>query len=153
MRGMDLRPELLPPPVDHRHLAGIRAEIGQISNLVAGGGPADEAITAFNERTGHDYSPLDFAAYDSGRDLEDFAREAARPARPKVPGVTREELVEIVRGITAGHPEAGYYLLLFDVNVPHPRAADLVFHPPARLREASAEAIVEAALSYRAIAL
>ncbi|MEV6866008.1 bacteriocin immunity protein [Streptosporangium subroseum] len=150
---MDLRSELLPPPVDHQRLDEICSEIEQISDVIARGGPADDAVAAFNERTGHEYTPLDFAEYYGWRDLEDFAREAARPAWPKVPDVTRDELVEIVCRIVANDPEADYYLRLFEVNVPHPQAADLIFHPPAELQDAPSEAIVEAALSYRAIVL
>ncbi|MGP3988412.1 hypothetical protein [Streptomyces sp. 3N207] len=150
---MDLRPELLPPPVDRRRLEAISREIERISDLIARGEPADDAVAAFAGSTGHPYTPLDFAEYYGWRSLEDFAREAARPARPRVPDITRDELVEIVRRILADDAEVGYYLRLFEANVPHPRAADLLFHPPAELRDASAEEITDAALSHRAIAL
>ncbi|QOV40897.1 hypothetical protein IM697_22425 [Streptomyces ferrugineus] len=153
MRGMDLRSELLPPPVTQQQLDEMCSEIERISDLIARGGPAEEAVAAFNKKTGHEYTILDFAEYYGWRDLEDFAREAARPAWPKVPDITRGELVEIVCRILATGPEADYYLRLFEVNVPHPRAAGLIFHPPAELQDASAETITDAALSYRAIPL
>jgi hypothetical protein len=150
---MDLRTELLPPPVDQQHLDEIGSEVERISDLIASGGPADDAVAAFNEKTGHEYTILDFAEYYGWRSLEDFAREATRPAWPKVLDITRDELVEIVCRILADDPEADYYLRLFEVNVPHPQAADLIFHPPAELQDAPAVTIIDAALSYRAISL
>ncbi|WP_229864811.1 bacteriocin immunity protein [Streptomyces spinoverrucosus] len=150
---MDLRSELRPPPVDQEQLDEICSEIERISDLIARGGPADDAVAAFNQKTGHEYTILDFAEYYGWRSLEDFTREAARPAWPKVPDITRDELVEIVRRILANDPEARFYLRLFEVNVPHPRAADLIFHPPAELQDAPAETVTDAALSYRAISL
>ena len=47
----------------------------------------------------------------------------------------------------------GSGLLLLRANTPHPHAGNLIFHPPVELAVASAEAIVDAALAYRPIAL
>lgn len=152
---MDLRAELLPPPVSPERLAEVAREIERIEDLAGSGGPTEEAVAAFNERTGHDYLLSDFVRYDASRDLEEFAREAARPARPRVADITREELVEIVRRVDAdpAGEDTDYYLRLFDCNTPHPRACDLLFHPPAGLEDAPPERIVDAALAYRPIAL
>ncbi|MER7585032.1 hypothetical protein [Kitasatospora sp. NPDC097691] len=151
---MDLRLELLPPPVSRERLDELCREIERISDLVVlRSEDADEAIEAFNAMTGHDYGALDFAEYDASRDLENFAREAARPAHPRVPDITRDELVEVVRRLSAAFPESDYYLRLLSANVSHPRVSDLLFHPPAELQEASAEQIVEEALKYRPISL
>ncbi|MFE0462783.1 hypothetical protein ACFW1A_26370 [Kitasatospora sp. NPDC058965] len=151
---MDLRAELMPPPVSRQRLDELGAEIVRIADLVVcGAGTRDEEIAAFNARTGHDYGALDFAEYDGGRDLVEFALEAARPARPRVADVTADELVEIVRKILAGDPESDFYLRLLEANVTHPRVGDLIFRPPAGLRDASAERIVDEALRYRPIAL
>lgn len=149
---MDLRPELLPPSVAPEYLAALAREIERIAQLIVTGDP-DEAIAAFNQHTGQDYDFTDFAEYSSHRDLLDFAQEAARPAHPRVPDVTRDELVEIVRRIRAAGPDADYYLLLFRTNVPHPAPTNLIYHPPADLLDASADQIVDAALAYRPIAL
>lgn len=153
--AVDLREELLPPPVTPQRLSEVAREIERIADLAGSGGAAEEAVAAFNERTGHDYVPSDFAWYGASRDLADFAREAARPARPRVAEVTREELVEIVRRVEAdpAGEDVEYYLRLFDCNTPHPRACDLIFHPPAGLEDASPGRIVDAALAYRPIAL
>ncbi|MER5763885.1 hypothetical protein [Streptomyces sp. NPDC002082] len=151
---MDLRPELLPPPVSRQRLGEMCAEVNRIADLLAARPEgAGEAITAFNTMTGHDYTVLDFAEYYGGRSLEEFAREAARPARPVVAGITRDELVEIVRRLLTASPESNHYLRLLEANVSHPRVRDLVFHPSDKLQGASAEQIVDEALKYRPIAL
>ncbi|MGW6718095.1 hypothetical protein [Streptomyces sp. NPDC054995] len=151
---MDLRPELLPPPVSWQRLGEMCAEVDRIADLLAAHPEAaGEAITAFNAMTGHDYVALDFAEYDGSRSLEEFAREAARPARPVVAGITRDELVEIVRRLLTASPESDYYLRLLEANVSHLRVSGLVFHPSGNLQGASAEQIVDEALKYRPIAL
>lgn len=150
---VDLRPELLPPPVGRQRLDELCVEIERIAELLeAGSETAGEAIAAFNETTGHGYVALDFAEYDASRNLEEFAREAARPARPMMTDITRGELIEIVRGLLMATPESDYYLRLLEANVPHPRVSDLVFHPSDDLHDASAEQIVDEALKYRPIA-
>ncbi|MDN3293989.1 bacteriocin immunity protein [Streptomyces ficellus] len=151
---MELRPELLPPPVSRQRLDELSCEIDRIAALVADRSEnADEAIRAFNAVTGHGYVALDFAAYYGSRSLEEFAREAARPARPRVADITRDELVEIVRRILEADPESDYYVQLLEANVSHPRVSDLVFHPSHDLQGASAEEILDEALKYRPIAL
>ncbi|MFD7096769.1 hypothetical protein [Streptomyces xanthophaeus] len=152
---MDLRPELLPPLVSRQRLDELCAEAARIAELLAAGTEAaGEAIAAFNAMTGHDYAALDFAELDGSRSMEEFVREAARPARPVVADITRDELVEIVRRLQTATPESDYYLRLLEANVPHPRVSDLVFHASSdRRRGATAEQIVDEALKYRPIAL
>jgi hypothetical protein len=61
----------------------------------------------------------------------------------------RVELVRLVRRIMAGEGEtegeADALIDVFEANVPHRHAADLIFHPP---REMTAEEIVDEALAY-----
>ncbi|WP_329319703.1 bacteriocin immunity protein [Streptomyces sp. NBC_01262] len=154
MRAVDLRSELLPPPVSRQRLEELSCEIDRIADLVAGRSEdADEAIRAFNTMTGHDYAALDFAEYYGSRSLAEFAKQAARPAHPRVADVTRDELVEVVRRILADDPDSDYYVQVLEANVSHPRVSDLVFHPSDDLQDASAEEIVDEALKYRPIAL
>ncbi|WP_329587943.1 hypothetical protein OG500_37935 [Kitasatospora sp. NBC_01250] len=154
IHAVDLRVELVPPSVSRQQLEELCGEIVRISDLVLRRAEnAGEEIVAFNARTGHDYAVLDFAEYDGGRDLVEFALEAARPARPRIADVTTDELVEVVCRILAGGPESNYYLRLLGANVTHPRVSDLIFHPPAGLRDASAEQIVNEALKYRPVVL
>ncbi|WP_093703145.1 bacteriocin immunity protein [Streptomyces sp. 2131.1] len=150
---MDLRPEL-PQPVSQQRLGELCTEVERIAELlVACPEAVDNAITAFNVMTGHDYLALDFAEYDASRSLEEFAREAARPARPVVADITRDELVEIVHRLLTASAESDYYLRLLEANVSHPQVSDLVFYPSDGLQDASAEQIVDQALQYRPIAL
>ncbi|MGW4890811.1 hypothetical protein ACWEQL_00865 [Kitasatospora sp. NPDC004240] len=149
-----LRTELLPPPVSPRRLDELRHAIERIADLVlAGSEAADGEIRAFNAATGHDYTTLDFAEYEGSRSVDAFALEAALPARPRVADVTTEELVELVHRILAADPETDHYLRLLGANVPHPGVGGLIFRPPAHLRNASAERIVQEALAYRPFAL
>ncbi|MER6030728.1 hypothetical protein [Streptomyces sp. NPDC001851] len=151
---MDLRAELLPPPVSRQRLDELGAEVERIVDLLeARPEAADEAIAAFNAMTGHDYVALNFAEYYGSRSLEEFTREAARPARPVVADITRDELVEMVRRLLRADPESDYYLRLLEANVSHPRVSDLVFHPSDALKDVSAEQIVDEAVKYRPIAL
>ncbi|MEU6655724.1 hypothetical protein ABZ904_41775 [Streptomyces sp. NPDC046900] len=60
---------------------------------------------------------------------------------------------EIVRRLLAGDPESRYFLRFLEANVSHPRVSDLIFHPPAKLPDASADQIVDEALRHRPIAL
>lgn len=154
---MDLRPELLPPTVDQGRIDEIGAEITRIADLVHQGlrSDAETAMAVFNANAGRDYGIGDFLEYDGARSLEEFAREAARPAWPHVRDVTRSELVEIVRRLQAGDgdPDSDYFLLLLRANTPHPHVTDLIFYPPPELADADAAAIVDAALAYHSIAL
>jgi hypothetical protein len=154
IRTVDLRPELLPPPVSRQRLDELSCEIDRIADLVADRSEdAGEAIRAFNAMTGHDYTAYDFVEYYGSRSVEEFAKEAARTARPRVADITRDELVEIVHRILAASPESDYYERLLEANVSHPRVSNLVFHPSDDLQDASAEEIVDEALKYRPIAL
>ncbi|MEV4173746.1 hypothetical protein [Nonomuraea sp. NPDC049709] len=155
MPDMELRPELLPPPVPRERVEQLGAQIDRIAELLEEGmmPEARQAVTTFNEQTGHRYEPEDFASYWESQDLEEIATNAARPVPPRVPDITRAELAEIVRRIMEADPEADYFLALLEANVLHPHISDLIYWPPEELRSATPEEIVEAALSYRPIPL
>jgi hypothetical protein len=103
---VDLRLELLPPTVDQGRIDEIGTEITRIADLVHQGlrPDAETAMAVFNANTGRDYGIGDFLEYDGARSLEEFAREAARPAWPRVHAVTRSELIEIVRRVIGEGP-------------------------------------------------
>lgn len=150
---MELRPELCPPVVGPQRITELCVAIDMISGLLERNESADTALAAFNAETGHDYAAEYFLSYWESVDVVHFAIEAARPARPKVTNVTREELIEIVHRIQAVDDDIDYYILLLETNVLHPRVTSLIFHPPPELVNASPETIVDAALRYRPIAL
>ncbi len=154
---MELRPELPPPPVSPERIDELSAEIERICDLLErrppDAGRAASAIAGFNAMTGHAYAASDFAEYYESRNLEDFALEAARPAWPRVPDITRDELAEVTERILddpAG-PDCPCYLLILQANVPHPAIANLIFWPAAGT-EPTAEEILDQALSHRPIA-
>jgi len=148
---VELRAELLPPVVAEQQRAELEREIERTGELVRAGGPgAEAAVRAFNARTGHDCAPHDFLTYYGSRSLEEFALELARPARPKVDGITVGELAELVRRALVAEPEGEWYLRVLTANVAHPGVVDVLFHG----RDgATPEQLVAELLSYRPIAL
>ncbi|MEU4620560.1 hypothetical protein AB0G04_11360 [Actinoplanes sp. NPDC023801] len=157
---MNLRPELLPPPVAPVRIAELAAAVTRIAGLMDDGSPYADEIAAFNAGTGGDWTAHDFHVYGEWGSAETFAHLVARPAFPRVPDITRAELIEIARRIMAGpgpqadDPDADWYTLLFDTNLTRPDASALIFHPPAELGpDPTPEQMVDAALEYRPIAL
>ncbi|TDC49682.1 hypothetical protein E1281_23055 [Actinomadura sp. KC345] len=147
---MELRPELLPPVVAAERLDELGREIDRIAGL--GGAEAREAVAAFKEATGHDYE--EFREYWGSESREEAALRAAWPRHPRVPDVTRAELVEIVQRImTSPSPDQDWYLLVLESNTSHPAVTDLIFWPPPELESASAEEIADAILCHRPIPL
>jgi hypothetical protein len=73
-----------------------------------------------------------FRNYWRSIDLEDFARQAARPKPASVPDVIRAELAEVVRRAMPqnGDPEYEAYLEILDANVPLECASGLIFCSP-----------------------
>lgn len=151
---MELRPELLPPVVSAGRVAAVEARIETIRDLLDRSDPgAAAAIAALNDATGHEYTAEELRDRCGGPELNELAAEAAAPPIRRVPGVTRDELVEIVARIIAADADTDFYAALFEANVVMPGALDLIFHPPAQLADAGAEEIVDEALTYRPIAL
>lgn len=126
--------------------------IQQICELVDRGEDATAAIETLNETTGHRFGPDDFHYQCGAPDREELVERACAPSPVRLPDVTRDELVEIVRRIIAD-PTDDWYIAAFERNTVMPGASGLIFHPPPELRDATAEDIVDAALAYRPIAL
>ncbi|MFE2349336.1 hypothetical protein ACWEPB_17580 [Kitasatospora cineracea] len=148
---MELRAELLPPAVTVRQREEVEREVERIEELLRTRNPAaTAAIEALNDRTGHDCGPYDFLAYAGSRSRADFALELARPARPRVDGITREELAELVRRALESGPDSEWYLLVLDANVAHPRVGDVLFHGRG---DAAPERLAAQLLAYRPIVL
>ncbi|GAA4974229.1 hypothetical protein [Actinoplanes utahensis] len=62
---MELREELLPPPVAPERIARLSAVIERIGDLMDSGEPFGEEIAAFNADTGGDHDAHTFHTYDS----------------------------------------------------------------------------------------
>jgi hypothetical protein len=155
---MELRPELLPPPVSPERIDELSTEIERICGLLERQSPdvsrATSAIADFNTMTGHAYATNDFVRYYESRNLQDFALEAARPAWPRIPDITRDELVELTQRILNNPADLNspYYLLMLQANVPHPAITDLIYWSAAGT-EPTAQEIIDRALSHRPIVL
>lgn len=154
---MELQLELLPPSVSPERIDELSREIERICGLLDRHSPdtagAASAIADFNAMTGHAYVAHDFAEYYESRNLEDFALEAARPAWPRVPGITRDELIEVTQRILDDPvgPDCPYYLLILEANVPHPAITNLIYWSAAETEPTAAE-IIDEALAHRPIA-
>ncbi|GAA2427350.1 hypothetical protein GCM10010191_45340 [Actinomadura vinacea] len=147
---MELRPELLPPRVSARHIEDLGREIDRIAALR--GDDARAAMAAFQQATGHDYG--EFFEYWGAESREAAATRAARPRHPRVPDITRDELVEIVHRIrTCPPPDQDWYVLVLKTNTIHPAPTDLIFWPSPELESASSEEIVDVLLNHRPTAL
>jgi uncharacterized delta-60 repeat protein len=93
-----------------------------------------------------------------GADAQDDELFAWRWRMSTEHGVSRSELVELVKRLMAGsfasEEEEDRAVVEFASRVPHPNASDLIFHWDSEFdSEPTAEQIVDRALSYRAIEL
>ncbi|MEN3614794.1 hypothetical protein AAH979_35325 [Plantactinospora sp. ZYX-F-223] len=149
---MELRDALRRRPVTPERRVAIREAILQIEELVDRGKDATTAIETLKETTGHTFGLDDFNYHCGAPDREQLVEWACAPPPVRLPDVTRDELVEIVRRILAD-PTDDWYIEAFERNTVMPGASGLIFHPPPELRDATAEEIVDAALAYRPIAL
>ncbi|WP_197517285.1 bacteriocin immunity protein [Microbacterium karelineae] len=144
---MELRSALTPRSIPPNLLATLGAQANAIASLIEFARPYAEQLAAFNAAVGTEIDPTDLRGIHAAEDPQDFVRRVMnRPER--VPDITREELIEIVDRISAADDSGDFYLELFEMNVPHPEASDLIFWPPEELQDASSAQIVDAALSY-----
>lgn len=148
-----IRAELRTPPIDPGRLEELARRIELIGGMIDAGQDASREIAAFNQLTGRDFDVSWFDHDWESRSLDDAALEAALPPPVCVRGITRDELIWIVHQIQSGDRYGDYYLHLFEMNVPHPRASDSIFWPPNGTPDTTAEQIVDNALSYRPIEL
>ncbi len=95
-----------------------------------------------------------FESLYSHSSIEEFVSYAAQTRAKRIPGLTRIELVDIIRrAMDVTSWDAQYYMDLFDANVPMPSASSLIFHPPDSYEgkisdyEITAEEIVDLATS------
>ena len=128
---MDLRPELLPPALDET----LVRRLGRLAARLDGRSPRwEEDLAEFNRLAGTDFPIEDFQRIYGAEDHEDWVRRVlyrklVRPA----PGVTREELAEVVRRAmpqNKSFQEHEAYMAIFDANVPLEGASNLIFYPP-----------------------
>jgi hypothetical protein len=149
---VELRDALRRRPVTPEKRAAIGEAMSRIDELVDWGEDAMAAIEALNEMTGHDFGLVDFQSRCGEPDREELVEWASAPLPVRLPDITRDELVEIVRRVLAD-PSDDWHIAAFERNTVMPGASGLIFHPPPELWDATAQEIVDVALAYRPIAL
>ncbi|WP_334075959.1 MULTISPECIES: hypothetical protein [Paenibacillus] len=148
---IELRECLRPLQRDAAFKSKLKQEIEQIEAILDEGKDAGKEMAAFNEATGRNYDVYVFANYWRSMSLEDLVEEACSPEPRRVPDITREELVEIVRRLQdseISHGESMFCLQLLEANVPMPGVSDLVYW-----EDLEPEEIIERAMSYEPIRL
>ena len=129
---MELRPELMPPALDE----ALVARLARLADRLDGARPGqcDGELAEFNRLAGTDIPLADFQGIYGGEDHEDWVRRVLYAQRIKpVPGVTRAELVEVVRRAMPQNEvfdQHEAYMAVFDANVPLEGASNLIFYPP-----------------------
>lgn len=126
---MELRPELMPPALDEALVARLARLAAQLD-----GDPDEDVRAEFNRLAGTDIPMQEFQGISGGEDHEDYVRRVLyhRLITP-TPGVTREELAEVVRRAMPQNEffdQHEAYMAIFDANVPLERASNLICYPP-----------------------
>lgn len=124
---MELRPELTPPELDESLVARL-AELADDLD----GNPDDAKLAEFNQLAGTDIPMEEFQGIYGGEDHAMYVRRVLYQQIKPTPGITRAELIEIVR---RAMPQNGFidvheaYMALFDANVPLDGASNLIYYP------------------------
>lgn len=129
---MPLREELILKKPNDGEVLEIQ-QIGQdiVDGIFAGDDVSDK-IGMIAKMTGRNHYDFDyFETLHSHSSIEEFANSAAQPVPPRVPDITRDELIEIVRlAMNFKDPDGSdYYRGLFDRNVPMADASGLMDYP------------------------
>jgi hypothetical protein len=121
----------MPPDLDEN----LVARLARLADCLDGARPGqcDDELAEFNRLAGTEFELPDFDGISGGEDHADWVRRLlfAQQIKP-APGVTREELAEVVRRAMPqneffGEHEA--YMAVFDANVPLMKASNLIFYP------------------------
>lgn len=129
---MELRPELMPPPLD----GALVTQLAKLADAIDGALPGqyEDKLAEFNRLANASIPFRDFQGIYGAENHANWVRrllwsQRIRPA----PGVTRAELIEVIR---RADPRVGIndeneaYMAIFDVNVPLPKASMLLYYPP-----------------------
>ncbi len=150
---MDLRSELTPPKHDESLVDRLVQLVERLDSDAALSGDRDDELAEFNQFAGTTLDVEAFQGIYRMEEAEEFVRRALilRDV-PKVPDLTREEMIEIVSRIIQGEDQ-DFYLYLFIKNCKHPGESGLIFgqHLIPELphdREATAEEIADCAMNW-----
>lgn len=129
---MNLRPELMPPPLDEVLVARLATLADTIDGALPG--QYEDDLAEFNRLAESSIPFRDFQGIYGAEVHENWVRRLLWSQRIKpVAGVTRAELIEVIRraypGVSPGN-ENEAYMAIFDANVPLPKASMLLYYPP-----------------------
>src|SRR5215813_10293748 len=111
---MDLRAELMPPPLDEARVKRLAELAAWMDGCTETHPHALDWLEAFNREAGTHLRLVDFQGVYGGTGHDTFVRNLlAEPSVRRVPDVTREELLELIRRLTsAGGTEHEEYFWL-----------------------------------------
>src|SRR5438105_4438338 len=127
---MQVRPDLLPPVLDEARVA----RLAELADRIDGApeSACDDDLAAFNAEAGTALAWLDFQGIYGGQDHDTWVRQVlAEPFEKRIPDITREELLELIRRVRENDGELhkiAFWLRLLEVNL-DPRISDLIFWP------------------------
>lgn len=119
----------MPPKLDEDRVA----HLAKLAAAIDGARPGEweDKLEMFNRLAGTAFGFKDFQGIYGGEDHSTWVRRVLNKRQIRsVPDVTRDELVELVRRAATVGEEAEAYMLVFDANVPRPKASNLIFYPP-----------------------
>jgi hypothetical protein len=153
---MELRAELMPPILDESKVARLAKLAGRIDGACPG--QWEDELEEFNRLACTSLKFLDFQGIYGGMDHETWVRcVLAEPAQKRIPDITRDELLELIRRASTAENEeheSQFWLGLLEANLPDSRISDLIFWPGEYFgdgnnsRELSPEQILDLALKH-----
>jgi hypothetical protein len=118
----------MPPALDRARLA----RLAKLADRIDGAAPGqwEDDLAEFNRLAGTDIPFEHFQGISGGEDHADWVRRVLHAqALDPAPSVSLEEMTEIVSRIRADptHPDAIFYVELFNATCKHPAKTDLIF--------------------------
>lgn len=128
---MELRPELMPPPLDEAKVA----RLAELASRIDGANPGqwEDELAEFNREAGTNLGFPDFQGIYGGQDHDTWVRKVlAERYQRRLPDITRAELVELVRRVMEAEGtehEIDFWLDMLALNIPDPEVSDLIYWP------------------------
>jgi hypothetical protein len=152
---VELRPELMPPPLDEAKVA----HLAELAATIDGANPGqwEDELAEFNRGASTDLKFLDFQGIFGGQEHDCWVRKLlAESHQQRLPDITRAELIELARRVAEAdgtEHEIDFWLDMLVLNIPDPQVSDLIFWPGEYFgdgdnsREFTPEQVIEIALS------
>lgn len=127
---MPLRDSLRARSPDPALIEQLETLCSEVLQRISNGRECVDLLAQIETSSGCHYGRDYFVELWGREDSRDFAERAALGPAKYVPDLTHDELLDLVGLIREQtEPAADYYLDLFERNVTHPAASDLIFWP------------------------